>query len=115
LVGRIDLAIESGDAAPMAAHELIEIQKHVAIENEKRLIELVAQQRQWTNGFERLHFLGVVDAHVPLIAVSADAANEVAQTSGRDVDLSDPVPTEPFEDELKNSTRTDRHKWFRQN
>ncbi|MDH2403160.1 hypothetical protein QCM77_24860 [Bradyrhizobium sp. SSUT18] len=97
----------------MADHELIEIQirQHVAIRNEKRLTSW-SQQRQWTNGFERLHLLGVVDAHVPPIAVPADAAKEVARISGPDVDLSDPVPTEPFEDELKNSTRTDRHNGF---
>src|SRR6478609_1567567 len=66
---------------PMEAGKLAEadIGEHVAVEHEERAVELVPQQRKWADRTERLDFLGIGDLHVPLRAVSAETANEMAE------------------------------------
>src|SRR3982074_187031 len=88
---------ESRVISSMAAHELIEVKigQYVAVKNQERLVELFAQERQRSDRSQWFDLLCVSDPHVPLIPVTANAANEVAQESSRDEDVSNSVSSVP--------------------
>src|ERR1700756_2664948 len=96
----------------MAMHELVEIEirEHVAVKHEEGLVELLAHERQRPHRSKRLKLLRVGDPHVPLITIAANAANEVAQVSGRDEDVSNSISSKPFQHEFEHGPRSDRHK-----
>src|SRR5215469_11390710 len=87
-----------------------EICQNVAVNDEERAVQPIAQQAQGPDGAERLLFLCVVDEHVPLPPVTADCADEVSEIPGCDIDLLWPVSSQPLQQKLQNGRRADRHK-----
>src|SRR5205085_7921233 len=79
----------------MKVYEMAEVKisKYIAVKNQEWFIERLPHERQRADRPKRLELLGIGDLHVPLIAVAADAANEVPQISSRDENLSNAVPS----------------------
>src|SRR6185312_9171083 len=61
------------------------------------------------DGPERLRFLRIGNAKVPLPAVAAGDPDEMAEIAGGDVCIARAVPSQPFEEKLQHRLGADRH------
>jgi hypothetical protein len=100
----------------MIRHEggKVQIRQDIAVDHQERVVELLAQQAQSADRAERLPLLGILDVEVPLVAVAADAPDQIAEISRGDVDVAQPVAPQPLQEKLQNRLGTDGHQRLRQ-